>query len=281
VQLPDAAVLPPWMSAWGFGSLLLGGLALMTALFLSPRWLPLVLAGLGVATVAVGVVKTGKKGNANDGLWLAAGGILSLVVLGLTLIAPGILNRYWAMDEAVARPDPQQLVALSDRLDDKGRTLAPTDTADAVTESIGQDGVSLRIMSVGIGAIEGKGAKQLLLVRVRVSSAGYQQAITFEGFSTDKHRPTLKGAGGEPYAFLEQRARKLPAGGVVFLAAAAQPVAIPPTRFLDYQLVFEPPPAEFPALILELPASAWGRKGVCRFRIDRFFEPNFPSAKKD
>jgi hypothetical protein len=132
-----------------------------------------------------------------------------------------------------------------------------------------------------MGEVEGRGAKRFLLLRVRVSSVGYEGALTFEGFGADKHRPTLRGAAGESYAFREQRPRKVPAGGIVFLAATPQPVVIQPTRFLEYQLVFEPPPTNFSPLILELPASAWGRNGVCKYRIDRLFEPNFPVGKKN
>jgi hypothetical protein len=40
---------------------------------------------------------------------------------------------------------------------------------------------------------------------------------------------------------------------------------------MNVLLVFEPPASGWNSLQLELPASAWGRKGTCRFRIPELF----------
>ena len=67
----------------------------------------------------------------------------------------------------------------------------------------------------------------------------------------------------------------------MYLAAPPETVEVMPSKFLDFQLVFEPPPEPLPPLNLELPASAWRRKGVCKLRIAGLIEPILPPAKKD
>jgi hypothetical protein len=271
------ALLPPWVGVWGFVALLLGGLALLMAPYLTVRWLTITLAGLGLVSAGVGIAKTARNPQAKDIAWLAAGGFFSFAVLAVTLSAPGMLNRYWAMDGAVARADPHKLIAVTKQ---GGRVLAPEDLVDAATEAIGQDDVLVRVISVGIGP-KVRGEKEtFLLIHLRLASSGQERGITFEGFGNDKHRATLKDAAGQSYPFLEQRPRKVPAGGLVFLQEATQKVEIRPMQFLDFQLVFESPPADFSALFLELPASAWGRRGAAKFRITGLFEPSVPGAVK-
>jgi hypothetical protein len=263
---------PSNINPLGAVGLILATFGLLSATLLGNRGLTYTMLGLGITAVILGFAlaavfrKTGNLG------WLVIGGMVNAAVLSVVLFAPGLLNRYWAMDAAPPQPDLHQMTAFSGEPDDIGRVLAPADVVDA-TNSIAQDGVSLRIVAAATGEVAGKGTKRFLLVWIRVSCIGYQRPITFEGFGSDKHRPTLKGAAGESYAFVEQRARKLPAGGVVFLTAAPHPVDIQPTRCLDFQLVFEAPPADFSPLTLQLPASAWGRNGVCKYRIDRLFAP--------
>ncbi len=273
---PAPGALPPWVSVWGFAALMLGGLALLLAPVLAARWLIIALAGLGLVVGGVGIASTATKRRRRDVVWLAAGGLLSIAVLGTALIAPGMLNRYWVMDGAVPRADPNQLVGVAKQ----GRVLTPDDAVDAATEAIGQDGVLLRLLSVGIGPLEENGAQSFLLIHMRIGSSGQERGLTFTGFDNDKHRPALKDGSGKTYPFLEQRRRKVPAGGLVFLPDAARPVEIRPMQFLDYQLVFETP-AELPfPVILELPASAWSRKGVGKFRIAGLFEPSLPESVK-
>lgn len=276
--IADASGLPAWLSVWGFAALMLGGLALLLATLILVRWFTLALSALGVATALVGLVRIARKRRFQDLSWLAVGGWLSLAVLGMTFLAPGMLNRYWGMDMPVPVRDPHKLVAIAKK---DGRAFAPEDTVDAATEAIGQEGVVVRLMSVGLGPVEERGEEHtFLLVHFRIASSTQERSVKFEGFGADKHAPTLKDDAGQSYAFLEQRARKKPAAALIFQAGPARTVELPPMQLLDYQLVFAAPPKEFPPLVLELPASAWGRKGVCRFRIARLFEPSIPETVK-
>jgi hypothetical protein len=269
------ALLPPWVGVWGFAALLLGGLALLLAPLPTVPWLTITLAGLGLVSAGVGIAKTAKNPQAKDIAWLAAGGFFSFAVLAVTLSAPGMLNRYWTMDGAVARADPHKLIAVTKQ---GGRVLAPEDLVDAETEAIGQDDVVVRLMSVGAGPVQDRGGKSFLLIHLRLASSGQERGITFAGFGADKHRPTLKDGSGKSYPFLEQRPRKVPAGGLVFQSEAPRTVEIRPMQFLDYQLVFETPADLMFPVFLELPTPAWNRKGVCKFRISGPFEPSLPGA---
>jgi hypothetical protein len=206
---------------------------------------------------------------------------VSLVTLSVTLFAPGVLNRYWAMDAQVPRPDPHLLVvAPINQESDKGRPLAPEEWADASMQVIRQADVFVRILAVQTGPIKERGPKALLLIQFRLACTGNEGPIVFEGFGRE-HQPSLKDAGGQSRAFLEQRKRKLPAGGLVFLAGDPERAEVMPGRFLDFQLVFELPPASSAPWNLELPASAWGRKGICKLRIAGPFEPILPQVKKN
>jgi hypothetical protein len=142
--------------------------------------------------------------------------------------------------------------------------------AAAEKEAVRQDDVVLRLDSVAFGPIPDRGG-EFLLIHLRIASAGNERMIPFAGFSSNQ-QPILKDASGRSYRFLEQRPRKLKVGPPhVFVADAPGLQEIGPGRFLDYQLVFEPPPVAFSVLNLELPAEAWGRKGVAKLRISGTF----------
>ena len=193
-----------------------------------------------------------------------------------------MLNRYWGMDAPVPRADPKLLVVVPlNKASEKSRPLAPDERIDAAGQGLRQDDVFLRILSVQLGTVDEQGAKTFLLIQFRLANTGSDRPISFEGFGRDKHKPVLKDAAGITYAFVAQRKRKIPAGGIVFLAAAPETVDVMPSRILDYQLVFEPPGENFSPLNLDLPAAAWGRTGVGKLRISGLFEPILPPVKKD
>jgi hypothetical protein len=206
---------------------------------------------------------------------------VNFLAICLILFAGGLLNKVWTMDAPVPKSDPHLMVALPINQEPReGRPLAPEDRIDAASEAIQQNDVFFRIMAVRIPDAD-EGYPPSLLIQFRIAGRSNAEPVRFQGFGRDKHKPKLSDDMGRSYALLEQRKRKLPAGGIVFLPAAPETDEILSKKFLDYQMVFELPPGDFAPLQLDLPASAWGRNGVCKFRIAGLFDPIVPAPKEN
>jgi hypothetical protein len=275
---------PGWVSWWGLSA---ASLASLAVLFVSvPRWrLPaLALATLGLAVVLFGLLATLEGRKASDCVWLTLGGIANAAVLFLVLVAPEIFNGLWVIDTAVPRTDPDQQVLMARDQSREDRVLVDGQWADAADDAIRQDDLLLRVQSVQVGPQPEDRAKRpaarFLLVHLRLLNVGHERTIQLAGFAEDTHRPTLTDDRGRPLAFLEQRYRK-PARGPAVFETGPRPGSVPlvPTGHVDALLIFEAPLTPAGALQLELPAAAWGGKGVCRVRITRFFEAVPPTTR--
>jgi hypothetical protein len=101
-----------------------------------------------------------------------------------------------------------------------------------------------------------------LLIEVAVVNVGQLRLIPYQGLGQAEPPPVLSDVKGASYPLF----RFPPAAGVL---DQVERTVLEPAREVHDLLVFEPPPAEAGALKLELPASAWGGAGMCRFRIPR------------
>jgi hypothetical protein len=119
-----------------------------------------------------------------------------------------------------------------------------------------------------------------LLVHLRLAICRRENTITVEGFGSDKPPPALTADGGHSHTFREARPRK-PARGTVPVFDPSTPQAATlgpgapgpfPPEYQDYLLVFTAPPSRFEPARLEVPASAWGGNGACRFRLSGLFD---------
>jgi putative heme-binding domain-containing protein len=217
------------------------------------RWLTLASSVLGVAVACVGLWVCGRQGRVS----VVLGGGLCAAILLVTVLAPGVLNPFWAMDSRPAPVDPNLLVVVSrERAREEGRPLAEDEWVDAETEGIRQDDLLVSLESVKGGRLLERGGTSFLLVHFHLDQFQPGRTIAFERFAPGKNEPILTDDSGRSYAFVVDRVRK------------------PPTKFdvllkVDHLLVFELPPSQVRELKLELPAAAWGREGVCRFRISK------------
>jgi hypothetical protein len=272
-----------WSSTVGAVGLALAAFGFASASVLGIRSVTATLAIAGLAVAVLGTLLAFKKPKLIDRIWLTGASVVSLSTLGLMLLSPGTLYRDWAMERKVLPRDPNLLVVIStDKDDDLGRPLTPEDWVDAAGQAIRQDDVGLRIMSVQRASLNESNTKgpQFLLIQIRLANSGVEGPIAFEGFRKDKHQPTLKDETERYYVFQEQRKKVPSSHGPIFLSSAPEIVKVAPWQFLDYELVFEPPPKKSAPMKLELPASAWGRIGVCRIRIDGLFESVLPTKGK-
>jgi hypothetical protein len=258
-----------WISPWGASAFCVSAMALLQASTLGSWWLTVALAAVGVVLFAGGVWATRERRRVKDRVWLTLGGTVSGAALVLALFAPGLLNRYWAMDIRLARPDVnEQFVVNRDTPLDEGRRMPADESANAATDGIRQEDMFVRLESVKKGTLP-KGDGVALLFHVRLINCKHERTIEVEGFVSE-HKPVLTDESGQVCAFVEQRMRKQSRTQVVF--EASQRVAhIEAADRQDYLLVFAAP-AKTTNLKLELPSSAWGRKGTCKFRISNLFE---------
>ena len=110
-----------------------------------------------------------------------------------------------------------------------------------------------------------------------------RRTIKFEGFANDKHRPLLADETGRAYDFSRTAKRCVPNRGnakFIPMDGSTEFELVPlKTPSQDLQLIFAPSPPQgdnFEALKFEVPCSAWGRKGTCKFRIASLFDSRFP-----
>jgi hypothetical protein len=279
------------LSPWAVSGVALGTLALLVASLVGWRMVTIGLSALGVVAIVAGIpgILSTRRTNGPwrmDRVSLAVGGSVSGVVLLLALFAPKLLNSRWGRDLAVPPSEPNKLVrVLRNKPQDEGDLLADKDWVDARKEAIRQDEVLVRVESFQVDRRAAGGDNTQILVHLRVANAGHGKPITFTGFSEERKRPVLKDDSGHGYPFVEQRRRKPGKGPPVFEAVTGPMlVDVKAGRWQDELLVFEAPAALAgagnPAFWkLEIPASAWGREGVCQFRIPAVFDAGFFSSQ--
>jgi hypothetical protein len=228
------------------------------------RWPAVALPLLGLLTVAVGALATmasmdGRK--ARDRCWLMLGGTLSVAILALAWFEPQWLNPKWAIDFAVAVPDPDRPLQVS--LDGQTGTkeLRDSDWVDASQASIRRGDVHIRIDWVRVAPLPSKerskrASPARLLIRLSVANVGFLRRISYGG--AGKHVSVVRDNLGNEYS----RHSLDPD-----LDTTAQ--VLLPAEHTDDLLAFEPPPPDVGHLELEVPVAVWGGEGICRFRIPR------------
>jgi hypothetical protein len=281
LEQAQETALPSWMNPYGAAAAALAAIALVAAAVLAKKLLTIGLLAAGLALAMRGVWATRGNRKTSDVVSLTVG--LGLCGLGLVLmlIAPALLNPFWAMDVALPRADPDKQVQVDhDNPREQGKPLSADDWTDAL-HAIRQDDLVLRVEGVKTGPLPDRDGQSCLQIHLRLANVGSERYIPFEGFAPDKHAPSLTDEGGHSYRFLEERRRKRSRGPkgrpreLVFEARSAEVVHLVPNRGQDRLLIFAGSPGK--ALKLELPAAAWGRRGVCKFRI----AASFPADRRD
>jgi putative heme-binding domain-containing protein len=237
------------LNPWGLAAVCLGALALLLASLVDQRVPTLALAGVGVAAVVLGLA-LGRRRRV-DLVALALGGALSGGVLAVGVCAPGLLNRRWGMDVPVTEPDPNLLRAVARERPDEERELADDEWVDAATEVILQNDMMIEVKAAQVNRLPERRATRVVFVHLLVSQYRPGRAMPELSFGKGKPEPVLTDDSGQSYRFLGHRTKR--ASTMI-------------RRSIDEWLVFELPPTDA-VLNLEIPTAAWGRKGVCRFRI--------------
>lgn len=261
-----------WVNLHGAAAFGLATAALLSASLVGVRMLTIVLAVFGLLVAALGLVATKEKRERKDWVWFVAGSVMNGLVLFLAIFLPGLLNAFWALDVPV-EVNPDQLFAVPRTVPRApGKALTADDWVDACREAIRQDTVLVRIKSVKAGSLGGRSSLQIHLEIVNLGT----ELITIAGLGAEMHTPELTDSSGRSYAFLKRQQRTNIEGPPVFVDLVPKTVGLGMNERQDCLLQFEAP-APGVDLKLEVPSSAWGRQGRCKFRITVFAETDLPS----
>ncbi|HEV3385251.1 MAG TPA: family 16 glycoside hydrolase [Gemmata sp.] len=248
--------LPNWLSLLGLATLAMAALAVVLAVLVGVRWLTILFAAVGLVLVSAGIWKNRKRAQLSIVGTLILGGTLCAAIVALSLFLPGVLNSFWAMDGQLTETETDRLVVVPrEQPRDDGRPLAENDWVDSASEGIRQDDLFVHVESAKIGQLPERGPAHFLLVHYHIVQFRPGRDTRFERYLPGQVTPTLTDESGQVIQFVAERVKKPPSKFDVLLK-------------VDHLLIFEQPPPGIRELKLELPASAWGRAGTCRFRIE-------------
>jgi putative heme-binding domain-containing protein len=248
--------LPNWLSLLGLAALAMAAVAVVLAVLVGVRWLTILSASVGLVLVLAGAWKNRQRAQLSKVGTLILGGTLCATVVVLSLFTPGVLNSFWAMDGQLTEPDPDRLVVVPrEQPRDEGRPFEEHDWVDSASECIRQDDLFVHVESAKIGQLPERGQAHFLLVHYHIVQFRPGRETRFERYHPGQVTPTLTDESGQLIQFVAERVKKPPSKFDVLLK-------------VDHLLIFEQPPPGIHTLKLELPASAWGRAGSCRFRIE-------------
>ncbi len=259
--VPMPEVRSSWVNSWSACALILAALALLFAVLAFPRWLPITLAAFGCLVALIGVLAARENWEPRDVVWLGLGGGGNALLLILVLSVPSWLNNQWGRDFEVPPPDLNQQVMVSRDNTTDVKTLTTTDWVEADKNAIRQGDVLVRIESVAVDRVEGSDYPSLL-IKLHLANVGQLHEVLYHGQASDAPPPIVRDSRGRRLHWSDLGVHAKKAGQV-------GTVSVFPTHEVNDLLVFESP---WPGpLELELPASAWGREGFCKFRIPNEF----------
>lgn len=260
-NLPRFSVRP-----WGLAGFFCIALSLIQASLIGTRWLTILFSIVGVSLAGYGAWKERDDPQPQDKFWLVLTGTFGGLILLLICFAPGVINNRWAMDGTIPKPDPNELTAVPrDKAMQKGRALTKDEVLDSGSESFRQDDVVIKIESAYIGQVARKGEKAYLQIYFLIVNLSPTESISFAGFGD--YQPVLADDSGRSFGYIEQRLKQIKNKSVVFEDwGSRQSIDIAPRGAQELMLIFEAPPGVNP-LQLEINSAAWGRIGLCRFRI--------------
>jgi hypothetical protein len=263
VSPPAPAAGPGWVNAGGAIALFLASLGLLGAAFTLPRLATVALAGLGVLVGLAGAVAARAQWQLKDTVWLCLGAGGNGVLLILALFLPGWLNARWGMDFAVPEPDLNKQIMISRDNQSEVKEVTGGERVNAESNAIRQGDMLIRVESAAIDRVQGVD-QPLLLISLTIASVGHLHTVTYNG----------QARGGQGAVVRDSRGKELPRrdlGAQAKKAGQAGTVVVLPTHEVKDVLAVEAPWSGTAYVELDLPASAWGRTGVCQFTLPATF----------
>lgn len=260
---PSSSALPGWINAWGAIAFTLTALALLLAAFTLPRWLTISFAALGLLLGLAGILAQREQWRIKDGLWLALGGGGSGLLLLAALFRPGWVNDRWGMDFVVPEPDRNTQMMVSRDNQSEIKELKGGERVDARTHAIRQGDVFVRVESAVVERVQEKDPP-VLLITLHIANVGPLRNIPYHGQAGGETHAVVRDSRGKELQRrdLGERAKK---------AGQVGAVTILPTHEIKDALAVEAPWSGTAEVEVDLPASAWGNEGVCKFTLPEAF----------
>jgi hypothetical protein len=256
-----------WVHPLGLVACFVGVAALFSASFAATTILTLPLGGIGLALGLLAVLAALGDQPVRQ-LLPVAGAALSGLVLAAALADPALLGPRYAASRRPTNYDPDAVRFVPLRLSRDGSTGLEADgRADASRAAIQQGMVRVQVVGAAVGPVQVVDAKRkytkqrYLALAVRVQHLGNGPSVRFVHWGTTGERSV-------PAATAEASGRKLSAADLGSQVAAGTTYGhdLFPGKLVDDLLVFEAPAQPGP-LRVDLPAEAWGGRGVFRFQV--------------
>jgi hypothetical protein len=284
----ESAEVPRTELGVGVGVWVLAGIAAMAAIGAGVSAAITSLAFLVIPLAAAGVILGGvvlfllfgRLGHWVE--WavpaLVSGG--SAVILLLALFAPGTLSPQYDVSQQKSTFDPEaiEVVPAGGELIDPQTLGSVGEGADASRAALQQGPVRVRVTGVTLGPLELDTAKptttkeRYAIVGLQIQHVGHGGAVSFVawGSAVPRSTPDVKlTRGGKAIGQVDLGAKAI--RGKLY-----HEHALPPSGVLTTKVVFDPYTGPPEPLTLELPAEAWGKAGVFRFRIPASMVPAGP-----
>lgn len=256
---PEPSSLPPWINAWGVFAFSCAAVAMLLAALSLPRWLSLAFAVLGVLLGLAGAVAPRDEWKIKDALWLALGGGGCALLLFLGLLRPAWLNDRWGRNFVVNEEERNKPILVKKDTNAEVKELDNAERADAATYGIRYGDVVVRIDKVGIERLPSK-AESVLVFALHISNASPLKTITYHGQGGEQYHATVRDSSGKVLQRCDLGTKAQERGQL-------RESSVLPLHEIDDLIAVEMPSAEAGQLELDLPASAWGKEGVCQFTI--------------
>ncbi len=251
----------------GVAACFLAAAALATASFQSTAVFARPLAGVGVLVGLVGALVAGAENLSRLAVPIGGASVSGLALV-VAWFLPSLLGPGYEASRVTSDYDPEAIRAIPLQLVSSGaEELGPGGYADASRSALHQGLVRVQITGATVAPVQVVDSKKrftkqsFLAITVRIQHLGHGNRFRFVHWDTTGERPV-------PAASATTDGRKLIAANT----GQDVPVGVTfgydvfPGKSVDDQLLFEAPDAVGPVRV-ELPAEAWGGRGVLRFQI--------------
>lgn len=256
---PTASPLPEWANGWGIVGFFLAALVMLFAALTFPRWLAMCFAGLGLVLGLIGLAVPPSEWKLKDGLWLALGGGGCGLLLLLGLVCPSWLSDRWAMSFVVRPTESAKPMRVSLSKAAESQELGDDERADATLYAIRHGDLLIRIERAEIQKLPNKDLP-LLLIALHVENVGQLHILTYHGQGSAEHSAVVRDSRGKELPRCDLGAQAEKRGQVPM-------VTVLPLHATSDLIAVEAPWPGTEHVQVDMPASAWGREGVCRFTI--------------
>ena len=269
-----------WIHQGGLAACLLGSLALVAA---SQPWFSFLTIPMSALGSAVGI---GAIIHACNGRWLRrvlpiAGTLASILVLLTATVAPGMLGPVFETNRQASGFSSSAMLVIPLQIGSKEAQPEIDGWADASRAVVHQDRVRVQIAAVAVGPVQfavpkGTSKESYVAVSLVVQHLGHGQSVAFTHWGAAGVKQT-------PSPVLTQGDRKLAYHQVeteVVTSQVRQGHTLYPGKAVEDLLLFEGSITQREPLRLELPADAWGGRGVVKFHLPASMIQQRPTKTK-